>query len=86
LALAVEEWIGPDQQRACSQLTQSSEHGRELTIGARMEDMEFESECGCRSLQVSRLARGIGIGRIDNQGHDGRRRHHLVQQLQPLRP
>ena len=86
-APASEECIGADHERACSQLDQGCEDRIEVAFGARMQDMELQPEGAGRRLQVSRLGLGnSGIGRVDEQGNDGRRGDQLVQQFQPLRP
>src|SRR5215471_14405030 len=52
-----------------------------------MEDMKLEPQRAGRRVQVLRSGLGeIRIGRVDEQANDVRRRHQLVQQLQPLRP
>ncbi len=48
--------------------------------------MELHAEGPGRCLQASRLGIGIGISRVDEDSHDGRRGDQLVQQLQPLGP
>ena len=51
-----------------------------------MQDMELQSKGAGRCLRISRYGFGSGSGRVDEQGHDGRRGDQLMQQLQPLRP
>ena len=54
--------------------------------GAGVQNMELEPEGAGRSLHVARGGlRKRRIGRINKQRHDGRCRHQLVQEPQPLR-
>jgi ABC transporter substrate binding protein len=85
-APANEECIGADHERTGPQLGQGCKDRIEITFGAGMQDMELQSEGAGRRLYLSRLGRGTGTGRVDEQGHDGSRWDYLGQQLQPLRP
>ena len=52
-----------------------------------MQHMELQLELACRRLQVCRYGFAHGTGdRVDEQCNAGRRRHQLMQQLNPLRP
>ena len=84
-APANERCASADHERT-SQLDQGCEDGIEVVFGFRVQDMELPPEGAGRGLRVSRLDLGVGVGRVDEQRHDGRHRDQLVQQLQPLRP
>jgi hypothetical protein len=51
-----------------------------------MQDMELQPEGAGRCLRVSRYGFSSRSGRVNEQGHDGRRGDQFMQQLQPLRP
>src|SRR5215216_1902483 len=46
-------------------------------------ELQPKSEGGGLYLSRRRLSKSV-IGRVDEEGHDGRRGHELVQQFQPL--
>src|SRR5262249_28246307 len=83
-AADIEKDIRADHERACSQLGQCCEHRIEVALRPRMQDMRLQSERPRGSLQVLQLDRGVGVGRIDEQTHDGHRGDQLVQQFQTL--
>ena len=74
--------INPDHECTGMELDQGFKDRIEVALGARVQDMKLQPErAGCR-LQVPRLSLGItGIGRVDEQGNDGRRRDQFMQQL-----
>jgi hypothetical protein len=82
----VKNGLAPITSPPTRQLHQFCEDLIEIALGAGVEDMELQTEgVGCR-LQVSCRCLGIsGIGRIDEDRHDGHRGKKLVQQFQPLR-
>ena len=86
LASAHQESVGADHQPAGTQLAQGGEGRLELALGACMQDVERKPERACRRLQVFCLNRGYRVARVEQQGDRARRRHELVDQLQPLLP
>jgi hypothetical protein len=54
-------------------------------LGRHVENTEIEPECGCGLLRLVPLGRGARVGRVQQQRHGSGLRHHLVQQLHPLR-
>src|SRR5262249_10126463 len=54
LALAIEEWISTDHERAGSQPLQGCEGRIEVAFGARVKDVELQTEGAGRGPQLSR--------------------------------
>src|ERR1700730_12464594 len=68
LALAVEEWIGRDDERAGMQFDEGGESGIDLAFGAGLQDMELHPLRARRFPHVSYDALGTGIVRVYEQG------------------
>jgi hypothetical protein len=63
-----QEWIGTDHEPARLQLYQVREHRIEVTLAARVQNVELQAEVVRRCLQVTCTGLGkSGIGRIDEQ-------------------
>ena len=87
LAPGIEEYIGADHERACSQLDQGLQtpyRNRCSVLACRTWSLQPE-RVRCR-LHGSRKGSAIRTGRVDEHGNDGRCGYQLAQQLQPLRP
>src|SRR5262249_2920019 len=85
-AVSSEEVVWADYERACVYLDQLFEDRIEITIAARMHNMQMQPE------RVSCRLRDTGNGRgdsrhrrVDQKTNGGNRGQQFVQQLQPLR-
>ena len=76
---AIEEWIGADHESTGSQLEQGCKDRIEVVFGARMQDMELQSQRAGRRLRLSHFGLDSGISRVDEQGEKGRRGEQFVQ-------
>ena len=85
-AAGVEEGIGADQERPCSELPHGIERHAEIVIGARIERMNLQTECVRCRLHIPPQRLGVRIGRIDQQRNDRRDGYQIMQQLQSFRP
>ena len=66
------ELISADHQGPCAKLNQGCKDHLEVTLGARVENMQLHPERTRRFLKVSRLGLGnSGICRIEEQRQDG---------------
>ena len=80
-----EECIGADHESACS-LNEGCKGRVKVAFGARSQDVKLNPESAGRGLQACRdRVRESRIGRVNEQGHGGRRGNQFVQQLQAFR-
>src|SRR5215831_366559 len=83
---AREKWIGADDQPTHSRLDQAGKDTIDLALSACAPYMKFDSEAAGGRLHIFRGDLTTGIGRVEKQADDGRRRDQLVQQLKLFWP